>query len=354
MDKIYITMKNKTKHHARLISTLFFSLVLAASATAQDTWVNRVMPFIPQPASSPLRCVKQYQPTTRNQTPVHSIKKYKSSEEVMRDRKLVALFRYDRHGHITERLDTLGVLWDSRIHYDAQGRLVGRLVRERREDAVQMARYDTISWLRVGYDSEGLVSDLYYADYYHRSFCIDTTVKHLSLQCTERDEASRLISCMYLFEEEGSYTHYDGTIVFERQYDSLGHLLREACVDYSPEDFRYQTLYTYDEYGRVLYEKTSTNWTSDSLCYHYTDHYIEGGGLIEKSGKSWDAEGYTSDITITYRFGNIPYEEVEIMYMDDDFGSREVNRTFYDKYGNKIRTERNITYEYDNEYWEDN
>lgn len=105
MDKIYITMKNKTKHHARLISTLFFSLVLAASATAQDTWVNRVMPFIPQPASSPLRCVKQYQPSTRNQTPVHSIKKYKSSEEVMRDRKLVALFRYDRHGHITERLE---------------------------------------------------------------------------------------------------------------------------------------------------------------------------------------------------------------------------------------------------------
>ena len=189
----------------------------------------------------------------------------------------------------------------------------------------------------------------------------ESIIEDISLVQFDYDEVLGITRCVYSKEVTSfaAFAHYrahpagysEDILILERQFDTLGRLLREAYRGGAEALGDYEKLYGYDDLGRILYEIRKDDLGRDSLGYRYNSL----GNLIEKSGKSWNLE-QESDVTIIYRPDGSPMEKTTIFYEEDwDYGAnpenRIIERIYYDKHGNITRKEAENVREYDNEYW---
>lgn len=321
---------------ARLIGIAL--LLLVAPLRAQTSWAVEALPFMPSRDSTHLSCVTEYEPST----------------VVMGARSLKSISHYDRQGYLHDEA--------TKNQYDDFDRLVGRIETYRYwDDVIQAVRCDTTYRIRIDYSVEGLVDRFRTISCHRTSAGFDSTIEDIRLVRYDYDDWLGITRCVYSkevssFAALGHYRarltgHSIDTLILERQFDSLGRLLREAYRGGAEALGDYEKLYGYDDSGRILYEIRRDDWGRDSLGYRYNSL----GNLIEKSGKSWTPE-QESDVTIIYRPDGSPKEKTTIYYEEDwDYGAnpenRVIERLYYDKHGNLTRKEAETVREYDNEYW---
>jgi len=70
----------------------------------------------------------------------------------------------------------------------------------------------------------------------------------------------------------------------ERYYDTQGRVIREKIYYPDWEDSEVETLYTYDEYGRLLTTEKKSEGTSTVNTYAYTDTDTGSKGMYEEDG----------------------------------------------------------------------
>lgn len=316
---------------------LILALLLSVSLRAQTLWAVETLPFMPPRDSTHLSCVTEYEPST----------------VVMGARSLMGIRHYDRQGYLRDEA--------TKNQYDDFNRLVGRIeVYRYWDDVLQDVRCDTTLSLHIHYSTEGLVDRFRNVSCHRTSAGFDSTIEDIRLVRFDYDDELGFTRCVYSkevtsFAALGHYRahstgHSVDTLMLERQFDSLGRLLRETYRGGAEALGDYEKRYGYDDSGRVLYEIRIDDWGRDSLGYRYNIL----GNLIEKSGKSWTI-GQESDVTIIYRPDGSPMEKTTIFYEEDwDYGANPENRTiervYYDKHGNITRKEAENVREYDNEY----
>lgn len=317
---------------------MLLGLLLSVSLRAQTLWAVEALPFMPLRDSTHLSCVTEYEPST----------------VVMGARSLRDIRHYDRQGYLYDET--------AKNRYDDFDRLVGRIRTYRYwDDMLQDVRCDTTERLHIDYTDEGLVGRFRTISCHRSSAGFDSIIEDISLVQFDYDEVLGITRCVYSKEVTSfaAFAHYrahpagysEDTLILERQFDTLGRLLREAYRGGAEALGDYEKLYGYDDSGRILYEIRKDDLGRDSLGYRYNSL----GNLIEKSGKSWNLE-QESDITIIYRPDGSPMEKTTIFYEEDwDYGAnpenRIIERIYYDKHGNITRKEAENAREYDNEYW---
>ena len=318
--------------------------VVAQHASGSYDKVNDCLRFMPTRVTNHVRSVREYRPST----------------VVMGARELWATTRYDRQGYMTYYRRGVEMPDSVERRYDSLDRLVQWCRAERRwDDDSQRMVWSRLFVEHLEYTPDGLVSLDSLVVYDRVGSVIDTSVASYALVHLVRNTGVGITECDYAYyerESTGGVEEQTDTCRFRREYDDRGHLLRETYTDDlgSRGLSNYEKRYTYDSQGRVLCEIVCGTGGCDSLGYRYGSH----GGVVEKSGKSWE-QGIESDIFYSCRPDGSPLEGTEISYPEEwDYGEnpeqRSIIRTWYDAMGSVIREEGpDGTLEYDVEYWEE-